>query len=253
MIITTPKKIGEIQVTQEPVIVFYKENDTIKVSDVKALLDQDVRFEAVTDRDDMLVLFGTILATNPDSNIVLIDDTIPVPKRYEDRVKTSVTKPAARTSRSWRKPAAKKKEEPAAEKSEEKTEVTEVKAEAPAEQPVTSVPAQENPEPTEDREMTDEEIITHMQESGLCPQEDDPKFESPETRKAYELIQMKSMDVGFTWNTEMLMSRILDAIFESETDKDIRSSLMYQFKSLKLVQAVFSHLAELKELAKAYC
>lgn len=104
------------------VIVFYGDDDTAKMSDVADLYAkvQSVELMPVADRDDMLILLGTLINTyadGQDASIMVLDPSLKVPRRYETKV-TVVDVPATKTkstrggSRGRRKKAEKTEEKP---------------------------------------------------------------------------------------------------------------------------------------------
>lgn len=81
--------------TQQPdeakAVVFYKSDDTVKLADVAVLYEKvnDVELVAVEDRDDMLVLLGTMINQYIDgqgASIIVLDPSLTIPKRYELKV-----------------------------------------------------------------------------------------------------------------------------------------------------------------------
>ena len=76
------------------VVVFYKNTDTVKLSEIAELIEDksvDLSLVEIADRDDMLILLGGWFV-NHDDDVTLLDSTIPVPKRYADRVTTVKSK-----------------------------------------------------------------------------------------------------------------------------------------------------------------
>lgn len=106
--ITTTKFLGSLPIISEvkesetsSVLLFYKENDTVKLSEIANLIvnkNVDIELVEVSDRDDMLIVLGGWFV-NHDDNVMLLDSTIPVPKRYADRIKTGAVTKSTRTRR----------------------------------------------------------------------------------------------------------------------------------------------------------
>lgn len=93
----------------DKVVVFYKENDTCKVGDIALFtnLPCNIRFFEMADRDDMLIQLGGLFV-ECDDVFSYLDSSIPVPKKYADRVSLD-GKPGKRTAkRGSRKGAAAK-------------------------------------------------------------------------------------------------------------------------------------------------
>lgn len=107
--ISTVKTLPEIPELKEEdsLYILYKNTETVKMADVEILCNITAKkhFEEFEDRNDMLVTFGIILSQlKEDEDCILVDNTLPVPKRFEDRVK----KMAKQTRTSKKKSAAKR-------------------------------------------------------------------------------------------------------------------------------------------------
>ena len=90
--ISTVKTLPEIPELNEEdsLYILYKNTETVKMADVEVLcnIPAEKCFEEFEDRNDMLVTFGIILSQlKEDEDCILVDNTLPVPKRFEDRVK----------------------------------------------------------------------------------------------------------------------------------------------------------------------
>lgn len=90
--ISTVKTLPEIPELKEEdsLYILYKSTETVKMADVEILCNMlsKKHFEEFEDRNDMLVVFGIILSQlKEDEDCILVDNTLPVPKRFEDRVK----------------------------------------------------------------------------------------------------------------------------------------------------------------------
>lgn len=98
-------------------VVFYKKDDSVKVNDIAVLYAhvQTVELVAVEDRDDMLVLLGTMINQYIDSEnagIIVLDPTLTVPKRYELKVTVVGNVPGKTRSGGTRRGRKKKSSEP---------------------------------------------------------------------------------------------------------------------------------------------
>lgn len=107
--ISTVKTLPEIPELKEEdsLYILYKSTETVKMGDVEILCNMlsKKHFEEFEDRNDMLVTFGIILSQlKEDEDCILVDNTLPVPKRFEDRVK----KMAKQTRTSKKKSAVKR-------------------------------------------------------------------------------------------------------------------------------------------------
>ena len=90
--ISTVKTLPEIPELNEEdsLYILYKNTETVKMADVEILCNMlsKKHFEEFEDKNDMLVVFGIILSQlKEDEDCILVDNTLPVPKRFEDRVK----------------------------------------------------------------------------------------------------------------------------------------------------------------------
>lgn len=90
--ISTVKTLPEIPELKEEdsLYILYKSTETVKMGDVEILCNMlsKKHFEEFEDRNDMLVVFGIILSQlKENEDCILVDNTLPVPKRFEDRVK----------------------------------------------------------------------------------------------------------------------------------------------------------------------
>ena len=107
--ISTVKTLPEIPELNEEdsLYILYKNTETVKMADVEVLcnIPTEKCFEEFEDRNDMLVTFGIILSQlKEDEDCILVDNTLPVPKRFEDRVR----KMAKQTKTTKKKSTAKK-------------------------------------------------------------------------------------------------------------------------------------------------
>ena len=107
--ISTVKTLPEIPELNEKdsLYIMYKDTETVKMADVEILCNMlsKKHFEEFEDKNDMLVVFGIILSQlKEDEDCILVDNTLPVPKRFEDRVK----KLAKQTKTAKKKATAKK-------------------------------------------------------------------------------------------------------------------------------------------------
>ena len=90
--ISTVKTLPEIpELNEEDILyILYKNTETVKMADVEILCNMlsKKHFEEFEDKNDMLVVFGIILSQlKEDEDCILVDNTLPIPKRFEDRVK----------------------------------------------------------------------------------------------------------------------------------------------------------------------
>lgn len=116
--ISTVKTLPEIPELNEEdsLYILYKNTETVKMADVEILCNMlsKKHFEEFEDKNDMLVVFGIILSQlKEDEDCILVDNTLPIPKRFEDRVKklakqTRTSKKKSTVKRTTKKEAVEK-------------------------------------------------------------------------------------------------------------------------------------------------
>lgn len=112
--ISTVKTLPEIPELNEEdsLYILYKNTETVKMADVEILCNMlsKKHFEEFEDKNDMLVVFGIILSQlKEDEDCILVDNTLPIPKRFEDRVKKLAKQTRTSKKKSTVKRTAKKK------------------------------------------------------------------------------------------------------------------------------------------------
>lgn len=112
--ISTVKTLPEIPELKEEdsLYILYKNTETVKMADVEILCNMlsKKHFEEFEDKNDMLVVFGIILSQlKEDEDCILVDNTLPVPKRFEDRVRKMAKQAKAAKKKSAAKKTTKKK------------------------------------------------------------------------------------------------------------------------------------------------
>lgn len=217
---------------EHTVTVFYKDSDVIKISDLSKLYEQhpNLQFMMVDGRDDILVCLGALLSSV--DTCQFLDSSIPVPKRYEDKVITSGKKPArGRTRRGSGGRRKSDVSEPV---------VAETKEPDTPEAPFTGMPEPIVSEP----ESMDPVVPSGMDEAavtvepGVVPEEgirmdgafsqeiDGEMFSEESAAKLYQLLRIKSTDVGFAWDTQMLMLNLLRYLSTIQSDEELRGTVL---------------------------
>lgn len=112
--ISTVKTLPEIPELNEEdsLYILYKNTETVKMADVEVLcnIPAEKCFEEFEDRNDMLVTFGIILSQlKEDEDCILVDNTLPVPKRFEDHVRKLAKQTRTSKKKSTAKRTTKKK------------------------------------------------------------------------------------------------------------------------------------------------
>ena len=112
--ISTVKTLPEIPELDEEdsLYIMYKNTETVKMADVEILCNMlsKKHFEEFEDKNDMLVVFGIILSQlKEDEDCILVDNMLPVPKRFDDRVKKLAKQTRTSKKKSTAKRTAKKK------------------------------------------------------------------------------------------------------------------------------------------------
>lgn len=112
--ISTVKTLPEIPELNEEdsLYILYKNTETVKMADVEVLcnIPAEKCFEEFEDRNDMLVTFGIILSQlKEDEDCILVDNTLPVPKRFENHVRKLAKQTRTSKKKSTAKRTTKKK------------------------------------------------------------------------------------------------------------------------------------------------
>ena len=112
--ISTVKTLPEIPELNEEdsLYILYKNTETVKMADVEILCNMlsKKHFEEFEDKNDMLVVFGIILSQlKEDEDCILVDNTLPIPKRFEDRVRKMAKQTRTSKKKSTVKRTTKKK------------------------------------------------------------------------------------------------------------------------------------------------
>lgn len=81
----------------------------------------------------------------------------------------------------------------------------------------------------------------------LIPQESDPVFSDACAERLYRLLDIKSCDVGFYFNTEMLMLSVISALADVDTDDDCKQAILY----LKSGEALWAKIEPVLDQVKA--
>lgn len=83
----------------------------------------------------------------------------------------------------------------------------------------------------------------------MIPHEECPVFKDLQAKQLYDLIQVKSEDVMFHWNTEMLMLNILCDMERSEGDlSEFEHTIRYYQNGGFLWERVKPHVDVIKRL-----
>lgn len=230
--ISTVKTLPEIPELDEEdsLYIMYKNTETVKMADVEILCNMlsKKHFEEFEDKNDMLVVFGIILSQlKEDEDCILVDNTLPVPKRFEDRVK----KLAKQTRTSKKKSTAKKtaKKKPVAEPPKTKEALPlEAHTENPdtpeIEEPMEITFGSETPEvPAEPEKITKaepeeaEEIFAGLIDNPTSVPDDAPE-------KLQELIKADAPD-DYPFPVSMFYMDIAQAIANAKSDAEIETEL----------------------------
>lgn len=68
------------------------------------------------------------------------------------------------------------------------------------------------------------------------------------SRRLYKILQVRSVDVDFYWDTEMLMGMILREVALAESDEELRQGILYKHYGQVVWAKMESHLDEIKSL-----
>lgn len=240
--ISTVKTLPEIPELNEEdsLYILYKNTETVKMADVEILCNMlsKKHFEEFEDKNDMLVVFGIILSQlKENEDCILVDNTLPVPKRFEDRVKKLVKQTRTSKKKSTAKRTAKKKPVAELSKAKDKEEDVIPAKEAPPLEAHTENP--DTPEIEEPMEITfGSETSEVLAEPGKIttaePEEPEDIFagliddstsipdDAPE--KLQELIKADAPD-DYPFPVSMFYMDIAQAIANAESDAEIETEL----------------------------
>lgn len=229
--ISTVKTLPEIPELNEEdsLYILYKNTETVKMADVEILCNMlsKKHFEEFEDKNDMLVVFGIILSQlKEDEDCILVDNTLPVPKRFEDHVKKLAKQTRTSKKKSTAKRTAKKKPVAEITASQDMSEITDQLVGVPEggwgldeivfESETPEVPAE--PEKIATAEPEEPEDIF----AGLI---DDPASvpdDAPE--KLQELIKADAPD-DYPFPVSMFYMDIAQAIANAKSDAEIETEL----------------------------
>lgn len=247
--ISTVKTLPEIPELNEEdsLYILYKNTETVKMADVEVLcnIPAEKCFEEFEDKNDMLVVFGIILSQlKEDEDCILVDNTLPIPKRFEDRVKKLAKQTRTSKKKSTAKRTAKKKPVAEVTISQDMSERTDQLAGVPEEawgideivfeSETPEVPAEPEkitkaePEEAEEILAEPEKIATAEPEepedifAGLI---DDPASvpdDAPE--KLQELIKANAPD-DYPFPISMFYMDVAQAIANAKSDAEIETEL----------------------------
>lgn len=241
--ISTVKTLPEIPELNEEdsLYIMYKNTETVKMADVEILCNMlsKKHFEEFEDKNDMLVVFGIILSQlKEDEDCILVDNTLPVPKRFEDRVKKMAKQTKVAKKKATAKKTAKKEamvEPPKAK--DKKEDVTPAKEASPLE---VHAENQDIPEIKEAIEIAFgnealEEVLAEPEKTAKAePEEpedifagliDDPTSvpdDAPE--KLQELIKADAPD-DYPFPVSMFYMNVALAIANAKSDAEIETEL----------------------------
>lgn len=247
--ISTVKTLPEIPELNEEdsLYILYKNTETVKMADVEILCNMlsKKHFEEFEDKNDMLVVFGIILSQlKENEDCILVDNTLPVPKRFEDRVKKLAKQTKTAKKKSTAKRTTKKKPVAGVTASQDMSERTDQLVGVPEEawgvdeivfeSETPEVPAEPEkitkaePEEAEEILAEPEKIATAEPEepedifAGLI---DDPASvpdDAPE--KLQELIKADAPD-DYPFPISMFYTDVAQAIANAKSDAEIETEL----------------------------
>lgn len=222
--------IGNIKDATEGILyVFCKSSDVFKIDEVQCLLNSnlEIQFVPCQDVNEQLILLGGIL--DRCDKCIFVGEGFSVPAFYADKVVGGSTKPAAKRR--------KKKVEALEDTSDVETKVVEEsphtnEAEAKKEDVSDVVEPVESTSSVSRSRKRNASVDTSLQKakeamdkSSLVVHEPVVEFTDDVHKKLYDLLKVKSEDIGYSWNTDMLMSRILSLASEVETVDDLVASI----------------------------
>lgn len=251
--ISTVKTLPEIPELNEEdsLYILYKNTETVKMADVEILCNMlsKKHFEEFEDKNDMLVVFGIILSQlKENEDCILVDNTLPVPKRFEDRVKKLVKQTRTSKKKSTAKRTAKKKPVAEVTASQDMSEKTDQLVGVPEEgwgldevvfeSETPEVPAElekittAEPEEAEEILAEPEKVPAEPEKIAIAEPEDifaglidDPTSvpdDAPE--KLQELIKADAPD-DYPFPVSMFYMNVAQAIANAKSDAEIKTEL----------------------------
>lgn len=247
--ISTVKTLPEIPELNEEdsLYILYKNTETVKMADVEILCNMlsKKHFEEFEDKNDMLVVFGIILSQlKEDEDCILVDNTLPIPKRFEDRVRKMAKQAKATKKKSAVKRTANKKPVAGVTASQDMSERTDQLVGVPEEawgvdeivfeSETPEVPAEPEkitkaePEEVEEILAEPEKIATAEPEepedifAGLIDDPTSVPDDAPE--KLQELIKADAPD-DYPFPVSMFYMDIAQAIANAKNDAEIETEL----------------------------
>lgn len=229
--ISTVKTLPEIPELDEEdsLYIMYKNTETVKMADVEILCNMlsKKHFEEFEDKNDMLVVFGIILSQlKEDEDCILVDNTLPVPKRFEDHVKKLAKQTRTSKKKSTAKRTAKKKPVAEVTASQDMSEKTDQLVGVPEEAWGLDEVVFESETPEVPAEL--EKITTAEPEepkdifAGLIDDPTSVPDDAPE--KLQELIKADAPD-DYPFPVSMFYMDIAQAIANAKSDAEIETEL----------------------------
>lgn len=251
--ISTVKTLPEIPELNEEdsLYILYKNTETVKMADVEILCNMlsKKHFEEFEDKNDMLVVFGIILSQlKEDEDCILVDNTLPVPKRFEDRVKKLVKQTRTSKKKSTAKRTAKKKPVAEVTASQDMSEKTDQLVGVPEEgwgvdeivfeSEIPEVPAElekitiAEPEEAEEILAEPEKVPAEPEKIAIAEPEDifagliDNPTSVPDDapEKLQELIKADAPD-DYPFPVSMFYMNVAQAIANAKSDAEIKTEL----------------------------
>ena len=223
------------------VYLFYKETDSMKVDVVKNLINLKAQkqFVPYETKEELMVSFGFLAAKV--GNLVVLDETIPVPEILKDKIKTGVNT-STRTKRSVKKKTTKA---PKTEKEPESKTENETLNSNP------EPSAQTNDKPSESSKEKVSKATKKTKETSVKKETKNDSSEDIKIQELKKLLKITAEDIHYSFGTDFLMRRIILFVSEARTDEDVRSSLEYNFVADKehlVAKTVMAHLPEVKRI-----
>ncbi len=223
------------------VYLFYKETDSMKVDVVKNLINLKAQkqFVPYETKEELMVSFGFLAAKV--GNLVVLDETIPVPEILKDKIKTS-TNVSTGTKRSVKKKTTKA---PKTEKEPESKTENETLNSNP------EPSAQTNDKPSESSKEKVSKATKKTKETSVKKETKNESSEDIKIQELKKLLKITAEDIHYSFGTDFLMRRIIMFVSEARTDEDVQSSLEYNFVADKehlVAKTVMAHLPEVKRI-----
>ena len=249
-------KISEKLTAKDKIIFLYQKDQSMMVEDLAPLLrtHADVSTEGYDGHDDMLIALGGIMASAP--SFTMLDDSIPVPRRYESKAaktqrgRRADTPKASRT----RKPRAKtedtKKDTDTESKSLPSTDSGD-SSKAP-EKKTDTVPPKIDLTKKADAKVPAEKVVdSGEKEMPLNAPEKSREYRADFPEKMAALLNFRAEDIGYPGTTSRMMSDIIFAVQCAEDNASVEREIKTLTKGNLIWRRIMPKIDQVRQVAAA--